>query len=92
MLRRQGGATLYFKETSYDRRNRYWLTNTAGDSLVDLTEVDWADWDHSGRLVFARKGRLYGTTANDGWQPRLIIDLNDCEFAPKEAPAWARQW
>lgn len=55
----------------------------------DILEADWADVDHRGRLLFARKGRIYVRDA-DG--ERELIDLNPFEFRPLAPPKWATKW
>ncbi len=60
----------------------YWLDQRPLDA-------DWADVDHRGRLLIARKGRIYVRDANG---ERELIDLNPLTFRPLEPPQWATQW
>jgi hypothetical protein len=63
-------------------------------------EVDWADWDRNGDLLFAKDGRLYrlakesavvaGSSLLDG--AREIADFRALRFAPKVAPQKALSW
>jgi hypothetical protein len=50
----------------------------------------WGDWDHRGRMVLARDGRLVH------WQsPDTIIDIEDFNPQtpmPEPAPRWASRW
>ncbi len=65
---------------------------------VSLGRTDWADWCQSGDLLFAREGMLFRL----GWQEgkelhpieeaKILIDLSDRKFAPKEAPPEATNW
>lgn len=50
----------------------------------------WADWDHRGRLVVARDGRLLDWSLDAG--PRVIADLNPGAPDPLPAPPEARLW
>lgn len=56
--------------------------------------ADWADWDYSGRLLFARNGRLF--VADLHAFPHVaetqLLDLNTSKPEPCEAPDWARRW
>jgi hypothetical protein len=56
--------------------------------------AEWADWDHRGRLLFARGGKLFavepGQTGLNG--ARELIDLNGNKFEPVVAPEWAKTW
>lgn len=52
-------------------------------------EVDWADVDHRGRLLFARGGRVF---VGDAEGERELIDLNPLEFQEVIPPRWARGW
>ena len=64
---------------------------SASQMLVEGTT--WIDWDHRGRLVFAREGSLYAAEAPFGpAAARLLADFNANAPEPVEAPAWARRW
>lgn len=64
------------------------------ESDLPLPEVDWADWDHGGRLVYARAGCLYRKDARCGPDAPeyLIHDFNPARFRPLAAPDWATKW
>ena len=61
---------------------------------LDLSGVDWAEWDERGRLVFARAGKVFAATLREGQAPQIaeIADLNPNKFARVKSPDWARQW
>ena len=67
-------------------------------STIQLERTEWADWCHSGDLLFARKGRLFRLgfssegVLNDLTAAKLVIDLNDRAFTEIAAPAEAKQW
>jgi hypothetical protein len=57
-------------------------------------EVEWADFDRRGRLVFTSQGKLQATT----WDRRgkattkELADFTADRFTSVEAPAWAQRW
>ena len=61
---------------------------------LPIDNAEWADWDHRGRLVFTRQGKLFAgeLDATGGMTPRELADFNADTFEPKVAPAWAREW
>ncbi len=61
----------------------------AGDELVAMDGVGWADWDGE-RLVFARDGRLHAARlAGAALDEILLYDFNPLEPREITAPAWA---
>jgi hypothetical protein len=55
--------------------------------------VDWAQWDHRGRLAFLRHGALCALDVNSGEQvPRVLVDLTADVPTPVAAPAHAQEW
>lgn len=67
-------------------------------STLKLERTDWADWCHSGDLLFAKQGRLFrlgfsgAGELNELTSAKLVIDLNDRVFTELEAPYEAKQW
>lgn len=67
-------------------------------STIALERSDWADWCHSGDLLFAKEGRLFRLgfsaegTLNELTSAKLVIDLNDRAFTALAAPLEAKQW
>jgi len=65
---------------------------------ADLGRLDWADWCHSGDLLFAREGMLFRLNLNvraeavDPVMARPIADFRDLRFEPRQAPQEARSW
>ena len=60
---------------------------------TDIGEADWADWDHRGRLVVSRAGKLLEVDPR-GDEPRAreLADFNASRPRHVKAPAWARTW
>ena len=84
--RRKEGQGVYFEE--------YALRAPAATDPIPLADVEWADFDHRGRLVFARAGLVYAAKVGDdgGVSETLLIDLNAQQPSEVIAPAWAREW
>lgn len=60
---------------------------------LPIPGATWADWDPSGRLIFAREGRLFAGQVEDGqFAERELIDLNPHMPCPVEPPDSARRW
>jgi len=63
-------------------------------TTVPINGVTWADWDHEGRLAYAREGKLF-VAVPDGDIDRDSIELADFNantFTDIEAPDWATKW
>jgi hypothetical protein len=66
----------------------------------DVTEIgrsDWADWDHSGDLLFAKDGCLYRLRCKRGLLDPLdgakkIADFSNMKFEMREAPREVLRW
>ena len=62
-----------------------------------LGRTDWADWSHSGDLLFAMDGCLFRLACNNGHLDdlelaRKIADLTQLKFEPVKAPETASLW
>ena len=88
-------VTELYREPDFDTAALSYVTeaedNSASQTLVEGTT--WIDWDHRGRLVFAREGQLYAAEAPfDLATAQLLADFNANTPGRIEAPAWARRW
>lgn len=67
-------------------------------ATTTLERADWADWCHSGDLLFAQDGRLFrlgfssAGVLNELPAAKLLIDLNGRGFTELAAPVEAKQW
>lgn len=71
------------------------VSDAEGHVALSLGRSDWADWSHSGELLFARQGRLYRIAVDPQTgpgAPEELIDLRNFRFEAVEAPPEARQW
>jgi hypothetical protein len=60
---------------------------------IPLDGARWADWDHAGRLVFARGGSLLSGEIRAGkLSERTVSDLNPNKPRPVKAPDSATHW
>lgn len=60
------------------------------EGSTELGEATWADWDHRGRLVLSREGRLLSWDPESGF--REIQDFNGHRPDTQPAPDWATTW
>jgi len=68
-----------------------------GKEIDRIGRSDWADWDHSGDLLFAMDGCLYRVRCKQGVLAPLedatkLADFRNMKFEPREAPEKARRW
>lgn len=65
-----------------------------GEHAVEIRKAEWADWDHAGRLVLARGGRLFAcdVSAFPSVQETELVDLNPLKPEAFASPDWARRW
>jgi hypothetical protein len=65
----------------------------SGGDERPLDRVEWADWDHGDRLLFARKGVLCAAQLDDkNIDIRTVADLNGERPTDQPPPAWALRW
>ena len=82
-----------------ERRERvdYHVGGPGGDTWLFLPNLDWADWDRNGDLLFARQGRLYRCPAEavgpDATRQSLCLaDFNAMRFEAIKPPPAACLW
>jgi hypothetical protein len=70
----------------------FWLILDSGMEMP-LPRAQWADWDQSGRLIFARDGKLYsGALEGARIVEHELVDLNSNTPTNVEPPEWATRW
>ncbi|NNE25106.1 MAG: hypothetical protein HKN11_21100 [Rhizobiales bacterium] len=85
------GTVLRFVEAEIGERDGRWhvcrghITFDNGKEL-DLGEIDWADFDHNGDLLYAFDGGLYRRGKKGESDARLVRDFNDLAFCERVAP------
>jgi hypothetical protein len=73
------------------------VINTQSGEEFSLGRSDWADWCHSGDLLYAKEGRICRLgfdreNLKPIEQAETLIDLRDRVFTPREAPEGAKRW
>ncbi len=65
-----------------------------GNSVRELPETEWADWDDNGDLLFAREGQLWRLAGgeHDSADAVALIDFSGDAFEEIVAPAAATYW
>jgi hypothetical protein len=73
---------------------KYSLTDTTAERPESdvLDGASWADWDHNGRLVFAKDGKLFRMRADHSLACQLLADFHDRRPNRLSAPEWAHTW
>ena len=80
-----------FREPGGPYVENFWLEH--GGDLTPLGRARWADWDHRGRLVLARDGKLlHAGIRKSDVENAEIADFSDARPERLEAPDWARRW
>jgi hypothetical protein len=75
----------------------YELFHLTTQQSMPLGRLDWADWCHSGDLVFAKDGRVWRLALNQTECPspqdaQLLVDLRPLSFQAMPPPPQAREW
>jgi hypothetical protein len=80
----------------HERDGSWYITehaviNRESGEEISLGRTDWADWCHSGDLVFAKEGKLFrlgfrGRRLLPLAEAKLLIDLKERTFRPLEPP------
>jgi hypothetical protein len=92
MMKRSGDVTLHV-EGRYaafrtgdpaDGPPVYWMTQD--DELEVLDGVQWADWDHQGRLLVATTGGILEARPVGGGSTVIVADLARLQPKPRAAP------
>jgi hypothetical protein len=85
----------------YERNGAWYVTEhivvqeKPGNSF-SLGKTDWADWCHSGDLLFSREGKIFRLRFDQRGEllpiteAKLLIDLSDKKFEAKQAPEEAK--
>jgi hypothetical protein len=68
-----------------------------GGTVLRLGRSDWADWSHSGDLLFSKDGCLFRVPFNGKSLTPLegrvkVADFRGLKFEKKEAPTAMREW
>ena len=86
------GGFAAFRSGGFSSTVRYRVVD--GDAVVELPDVQWADWARDGRLLVATANGNLETRGKSSWLAAgdVVANLADERPAPTEAPAGARSW
>jgi hypothetical protein len=70
-----------------------------GNTIVEMKDIEWADFDKNGDLLFARGGKVF-RLAQINEAPYLppienakeLLDLSKYSFEEVPPPSWAKKW
>jgi hypothetical protein len=74
------------------------VSDKSNGSVIDLGRTDWADWCHSGDLLFGKEGQLLRLgfsgdgILNELGKAKLLINLTDRTFKEVAPPVHAKRW
>jgi 3',5'-cyclic AMP phosphodiesterase CpdA len=72
---------------------RYLVKSEMTSEVMLLEGVDWAEWDHRGRLAFTREGELFVSTSSFSWEDAIKIhDFSGSKPQSIQTPKWASSW
>jgi hypothetical protein len=79
---------------SLDYSEEFALFNDNDSTAIKIDRASWADWDHQGRFVFARDGKIFkGRVDEEGLlNSQELIDLNPFVPTAVRSPDWASEW
>jgi hypothetical protein len=83
----------YFREAGSSIEKLSYLVNNKTNEQHLINDATWLDWDHQGRLVFTRDGKLFATKDPAiPYEVEMIADFNGNTPKGIIAPDWAHQW
>jgi hypothetical protein len=88
-LRERNGAWYITEHFVFDKNS---------NETISLGKTDWADWDRNGELLFAKDGRIFRLGLDENGKlnavgdAKMLIDLSERKFEPKETPSQFRSW
>jgi hypothetical protein len=74
-------------------KRKYRISNNTTGQQSYLSNAEWADLDLIGRVVFARSGKIFSASIENGNICEVeLADLNNNERIGVKAPPWACVW
>ncbi|MBU0591649.1 hypothetical protein KKF81_06235 [Candidatus Micrarchaeota archaeon] len=76
----------------------YRIVDINSQEKISLGRLDWAEWDYSGDLVYAKQGKIYRLSFDrknrimDIKDAKMLIDLSSLKFETRETPEDAKKW
>ena len=86
-------VTQFYREPDFKRKYLHYVVDESNHKKLQLEEVEWANWDQQGRLIFAREGQLFASkTAEEPVEVKMIADFYANKPTKILAPEWAIHW
>lgn len=84
----------FYREPDFALEALIYLVDTSTGTPQLVEETTWIDWDHRGRLVFARSGKLFASLAlaDHPLQVEEIADFNGNTPTSVIAPYGGKKW
>lgn len=76
----------------------HFIVDKNSNETISFGRTDWADWDRNGDLLFAKDGKIFrfGFSENNKLNrvedAKMLIDLSERKFEPKETPSEFGAW
>ena len=79
--------------TGYHLHSEFYVLNDNG-VRASITDAECADWDHTGRLCYVGKGKVYAATISSESEVNSVelVDLDKHVHEEIVSPDWAHQW
>ncbi len=69
------------------------LLRASDGELLEVLDAQWADWDHSGRLVYSEGGKLFASRWDGNLRQAVeLADFTADKPGRLEPPGWATHW
>jgi hypothetical protein len=77
-----------------DYSEEFSVINRKDANATVIPRASWADWDHNGRLVFCRDGKVFSAHLSDDatWSETELADFNSSKPKPLPPPPEATRW
>lgn len=78
----------------YEQRFEFKVVRKLPHDEIPIKGATWAEWDHRGRLVYVKAGKLFAMRCEGSEEPKPkeLADFNAARPDPQKAPAWALKW
>lgn len=83
-----------YREPDFSYETLTYVVDASNGQQYPLEETTWVEWDQSGRLVFARDGKLFASRERAGlpWEVEQIADFNGNTPTSVLAPYQTKRW
>jgi len=80
--------------SGFKQRREYRVLRASGETVYEVEDAEWTDWDQNGRLVFGSGGKLVAVrfSASRAVDEMELADFSAMQPEPIETPEWAKKW